>query len=689
MPSWLPTVVRDHLVAYPELRTAGGEAGLGLPPAPETKTAKASAPAPAPAVSKGSQPPGASNATAAPQLLHWRGLFAALMPVFSVPAPSAWNAPPPEPATATSKTSGGRGGSAVLDAANSPSRNHHKTVFSFIPSLLPLFSEWVDWESVAPGAALPSAVGLVSMPSLDDSHPAGDASAAAPSALGTVRMPARVGGKGSATVAFGAGANAGATSSSKHTRGDVDVVAARKPRWAVLLQALNVDRKPYATALCNSPATAAASRFASFIIWSAMQQPAADDGLSKTQGVGHSGAPATVIADMFVDTLWLSRLCRAGVDAAAMCSTLSRCCPGLPGSAGSGSSDAAHGRSSPRIVSRSVSGADALLYDHRIGSLSDSTACDSCELLVHVSIVISATVLRSRRAAEHVAAFGPLLTDSILAAAIPTPLLLAANPALAAHAPIGAFENSGCTPCSPTLAHLWKGEGDAFTQEEDVPTAPGVGSFLVRLWCVETLRSLALSDRVHRVSEVAPPVVPPLVGDTGAAADKGAKAAKAPQTQALPARDAAAGGGGKKGLAKPHKADAMVFDAASTLALVSVALRPIAPVAGPLLPGLDSETKVCAWVEDCTGCPLSDLLCTSALTSDGFGRGENCILGSSSHYPHRSTCQRPLSAHWRWCPTSSNDQPATSRGSLLSPSSVLNTLASTRPSLGRAGVPRV
>jgi hypothetical protein len=172
-----------------------------------------------------------------------------------------------------------------------------------------------------------------------------------------------------------------------------------------------------------------------------------------------------------------------------------------------------------------------------------------------------------------------VFVDSLLAAAVPTPLLLQSNPALATHVLQSAASLAGASPaCSPTLPLWWHGQD--------------VNPLLsVRLWCAEALRCLALCDRIHRVVEVTPPSVPVSSDSTPTATDKGSKAPKAAAAAAAPSKDL----GGAKKSAKQHKADS-TFDAASTLAAVNAALKPIAPALSFLLPGLDSDAKVRAAV---------------------------------------------------------------------------------------------
>ena len=103
---------------------------------------------------------------------------------------------------------------------------------------------------------------------------------------------------------------------------------------------------------------------------------------------------------------------------------------------------------------------------------------------------------------------------------------------------------------------------------------------------MEALRCLALCDRIHRVTDVSIPVGSSNVADVvNAGSEKTAKAQKVPVITTLPSKDT-----GKKG-AKLLKTE-VAFDAASTLAAVSAALKPITPKEIALIPGLDSEVKV-------------------------------------------------------------------------------------------------
>lgn len=556
VPAWLPVAVLEHLHAFPDQRV--GEASPVLPSALENKSQRPGANA------------GASAAKASPQAVSadarpavaWRGVLAALQPMFSVPTPAAWATQPVEVAPQKAAPGGSKSaGSASASADGGASRAQPKTIFSFLPALPPLFAEWADWEAVAPAASMPGPAGLLSL------QPDDHGEAVASSVPGTTRQPGK-GGAAKPTAAAPAASNSAATvsSTSKHSRSDAEAASQRKPRWAALLHALSTERKPHAPVSYSGAPAAVACRVASFVAWSALVQlqdpvPESNSG-APSPPTSSTPASCSEVANILLDSLWLARLCRAGLDAASLSSDLGLLSPSLPHGADGAAVAKATPRATPRADGHDTSGSGA--------------ACESCEILAHVSIVICASVSRSGRAADHIGSFGPAFVDSLLAAVVPTPPLLAANPALAAYVLHPARPLAGASPaCFPALPVWW-----------DVQVARP--SLSVRLWCAEALRCLALCDRIHRVVDVMPPSALPSLSDAAPSTmDKGAKAPKTAAAASAPSKDI----GGAKKSAKQHKAEA-AFDAASTLAAVNAALKPIAPALSALLPGLDSDVKV-------------------------------------------------------------------------------------------------
>ena len=604
-PPWLSHSVRDHVLAHPDPRVATEGSGLSLPTG-DSKSQRAGAASGGAAAAKTTTP---AAETPTRTLVPWRGVLAALQPVFSVPTPGAWSTQPAEPVAAPKAAVGGSkaSGAQIPDTSAVVSKAAPRTVFAFLPAVPPLFSEWSDWEHVPPVVAFPSPAGFFPLLS-DESHAGGDAGGAATSSSGAPRLPGKPLGKPAAAVAVTASAALiGAPPSSKHVKGDSDAASQRKPRWLALLHSLSTERKLHGSALCNGPAAAVAGRVASFLVWSALlqqqqQQQVPQQASADVPPLALGGtASAAAVSDLLLDSMWLARLCRAALDASAACSALGMLCPALPSS-----DSAATGKTSPRFLPRSASA-----RPHNHASNGAGAACDSCELLVHTSIVLGATVLRSGRAAELVGALGPVVVDSLLAAAVPAAVLLSANPALAAHAPLPA-PSLDVPPCSPSLPPWWDGEGGGLR----LP---------VRLWCAEALRCLALCDRVHRVTEIGSPSALPLpLADASLGGEKGTKAPKTPVVTAAPNKDAA----GKKS-AKPHKTET-AFDAASVLAAVSGALKPVAPAFGSLLPGLDSESKV---------------LSKHSRVSHASDTLHHCSPALSHHRPPLSVSEFPCS--WR------------------------------------------
>jgi hypothetical protein len=499
----------------------------------------------------------ATNATEAPKsapafgsVFSWRGALSALQPLFSGPNASMWSAPAQsdtQVAVSATKTAKAPASTIGTDPSGGGVRGS-KSVFSFLPIVPPLFAEWQDWDVVAPLCNFPVPTVGLSLSSGDEHH-SGTVGIEA-SSVGASRPGPPRGSRppGSNTTALQGHAPGGA----KHGRSDGDAAVFRKPRWTALLQALNSDRRMISSPLSNLSAVAVAARLASCVVISALR-PVSPGG----------GAGASTVVDWLLDAAWIARLSRGGVDAVAASSALAQCVP-------SSSSSAAESDSGGPLQLSVLKSSPRAVKKHELCA----HGCDSCQTLAHTAIVVCVAVSRSLRAAEHVGTFGPLLVDSWLVAAVPAVDLIGSSPAVAAALSSTDVLSSDSSLCSPALPGWWNSGGDA--------------PLRVDLWCCEALRCMALADCLFRVFEVQPPVVQV----SGEVMTDKSRTAKPALMSAAPGKDV------KKGSKTAGKGEA-VPDAATVMAAVSAALRPIASTAGHLVAGLDSDVKASAPGREC------------------------------------------------------------------------------------------
>jgi hypothetical protein len=538
-PPWLSPAVADFVASRPDQRAviessshpAVGDSKVLRPPAPVVSAAKPSGVAALPA-----------DAPKSMISSQWRGAFAALQPLFGVPTPNAWSAPaviepqvPAPPVKAAGKLPSGSLQANEVAASGASRLSAGRHVFSFLPPAPALFAEWADLAPVSPTATIPLPNSGLGFLSTDDQHIAtlggGDVATVG---VGTTRQGVKSI-KPSAGLSHPQGG-------SKHGRIDPEAAAIRKPRWSVLLQALNVDRKAQENAALRLSTLAVAARLASCVVRASLQQHTS---------AGCAAASPQDVIEWLLDALWISRLSRGCVDACSASCALGRSAPAGELASAGGMSHKASPRLSPR---------QPFAHDHSLGTTMGS--CDCCELIVHVSVVLSISVTHSQRAAEHVGSFGPLLVDSLLAAAVPSAVLLRCNPALAAFA---TAELTQRPKCLLGLPKWWRAEAPALR---------------VDLWCCEALRCMALCDCLFRSFDFPTPL--PVFVEGG-----GDKAKTKPSLPSASVTKDASKKGGRPG----GKQDSAI-DAASTLAAVSAALRPISSAAGHLIAGLDSDVKV-------------------------------------------------------------------------------------------------